>query len=220
MTKIELDPQSVRVFRIRLAEYSKGTGKTIQQSMDMLGKSCAKELAVMVQPYGISAKHGAAFQASIGKQVARAVRAANVAGTPGSADLVHQNVRTKGQVPRGLKTQGQFNRKPITLEDKNQLVNEKQAKAGKAKGAWIAAGEAIDGKKMQGIAKWIRRHAMRNGIAKIKSEGMGSVIYLTNSLSYIDKIQPKSVIDTALKRGYWRAWRHMTITVKKIRKEI
>lgn len=220
MIRFQLDPASVRGFRMRLTEFSKGTGKTIQESMNLLGKGCAKELAVLVPPYGITAKQGAAFQKSIAKQIDRAVRAANVAGTQGSAEFVHAQVRRKGQVPKGLKTQGQYKREPIPIRDKVDLLRQKQAAAGTAKGAWIAAGEAIDGKKMRGISKWIRRHAKKNGFASIKAEGIGSTISLTNRLPYINALQPGAVIDTALKRGYARNFRHMTIAVKKLRGEI
>jgi hypothetical protein len=220
MIRFSIDQASVRGFRGRLVEFSKGTGKTIQEAMNLLGKGCAKELASLVPPYGISAKQGAAFQKSIAKQVDRAVRHANVAGTKGSARLVHEQVRRKGQVPKGLKTQGQYKRDPVPIGDKIDLLRQKQMAAGTAKGAWIAAGEAIDGKKMRGISKWIRRHAKRNGFASIKAEGIGSVISLTNRLPYINALQPQSTIDTALKRGYARNFRHMTIVVKKIRGEI
>jgi hypothetical protein len=125
--------------------------------MNLLGKGCAKELASLVPPYGVSAKQGAAFQKSIAKQIDRAIRAANVAGTQGAAGFVHAQVRRKGQVPKGLKTQGQYKREPIPIKDKVDLLRKKQAAAGTAKGAWVAAGDAIDGKKMRGVAKWIRR---------------------------------------------------------------
>jgi hypothetical protein len=188
--------------------------------MNLLGKGCAKELASLVPPYGVSAKQGAAFQKSIAKQIDRAIRAANVAGTQGAAGFVHAQVRRKGQVPKGLKTQGQYKREPIPIKDKVDLLRKKQAAAGTAKGAWVAAGDAIDGKKMRGVAKWIRRHAQKNGAASIKSEGIGSTILLTNNLPYINGLQPQSVIDLALKRGYARNFRHMTIVVKKLRGEI
>jgi len=220
MIKFSVSPSSVRGFRIRLAEFSKGTGKTIQESMNLLAKGCAKELASLVPPYGISAKESARFQNSIAKQIDRAIKAANVAGTPGNAGFVHERVRRKGQVPKGLKTQGQYKREPIPIKDKVDLLRKKQAAAGTAKGAWIAAGEAIDGKRMRGISKWIRRHAAKNGAASIKAEGIGSVISLTNNLPYINGLQPPSTIDIALTRGYRRNWRHMTIVVKKIRGEI
>ena len=220
MIRFSLDPASVRKFRLRMVEFSRETGKTIQQSMNLLGKGCAKELAVLVPPYGITAKQGAAFQKSIAKQIDRAIRAANVAGTQGSAGFVHAQVRRKGQVPKGLKTEGPFRREPISIREKVELLLKKQAEAGTAKGAWIAAGEAIDGKKMSGISKWIRRHATRNGDASIRAEGLGSTISLTNRLPYINGLQSNAVINLALKRGYARNFRHMTIALKKLRGEI
>lgn len=220
MIRFSMDRSSVGGFKMRLSEFSKGTGKTLQEAMNILGRSCARELAVMVPPYGISAKHGATFQKSIAKQVGRAIMAANVQGTEGAASSVHEKVRKRGQVPKDLKTKGKFKREPIRIGDKVDLIRKKQAAAGTAKGAWIAAGEAIDGKRIQGISKWIRRHAKKNGAASIKSEGIGSIIFLENKLPFINTLQPKDIIEMALKRGYARNFRHMTIVVKKIRGEI
>jgi len=220
MIRFSMDQSSVRGFRGRLVQFSRLTGKSIQEAMDLLGKGCARELASLVPPYGVSAKQGHAFQKSIAKQIERAIRAANVAGTQGAAGFVHEQVRRKGQVPKGLKTRGQYKREPIPIKDKVDLLRKKQAAAGTAKGAWIAAGEAIDGKKMRGISKWIRRHAMNNGDASVKAQGIGTEITLTNRLPYINGLQPPTVIDIALKRGKMRAFKHMTIVVKKIRGEI
>ena len=220
MIKFSMNQSSVRGFRGRLVDFSKMTGKSIQEVMDLLGKGCARELASLVPPYGVSAKQGYAFEKSIAKQIDRAIKAANVAGTAGNAGFVHEQVRRKGQVPKGLKTQGRYKREPIPIKDKVDLLRKKQAAAGTAKGAWIAAGEAIDGKKMRGISKWIRRHAKRNGDASVKAQGIGTEITLTNRLPYINGLQPPTVIDIALKRGKMRAFKHMTIVVKKIRGEI
>lgn len=220
MITASMDAASVRGFRARLAEFQKETGKTTSEGINLLSKAIAKELAIMVPPFGISAKQGAAFQKSLEKQIDRAIKAANVAGTDGSAETVHARVRRRGQVPKDLKTIGQYKREPIPIKDKVDLIRKKQKIAGQAKAAWIAAGEKIDGKKITGISKWIRRHAHKNGAASVKVAGMGSVVTITNEVDYISSVQSPIMVKKAMQRGYARNFRHMTIVVKKIRKEI
>jgi hypothetical protein len=221
MIKAHLDPQSVRMFKSRLQDYVEEAGKTYQEGIEQLGKACAKELAITVPPFGLSAKVGEKYKLSIAKQVNRAVSAANVQGVQGDASQVHKKFRNRrGQVPKDLVSRGQYKREPVSVRDKETQVRRKMDEAGTAKGAWIAAGEKINSKKIGGVGKWVRRHATRNGSAKVKIKGMGSEIAMTNSISYVQNLQKTGYVEKALKRGYLRAFRHMTIMVKKLRKEI
>lgn len=221
MIKVQLDPESVRGFRTRVQDYIQEAGKTYADAMEQLAKACAKELAITVPPFGLSAKVGQQYQKSIAKQVNRAVSAGNVAGTPGDAEQLHKRYRNKrGQVPRNLKDRGQYQREPVSVRDKETYIDKAQERAGKAKGGWIAAAEKLNGKKITGVGRWVRRHAQKNGEAAIKIKGAGSEVILTNRVSYIDKLQRQDYVNTALKRGYMRNWRYMTILVKKLRKEI
>lgn len=220
MITASMDAASVAGFRTKLDEFTKLTGKSIDEGIKMLAKSVAKELAIMVPPFGISAKQGAKFQKSIEKQIDRAVKAANVAGIQGSAATVHERQRRKGQVPKGLKTIGKFRREPIPIGEKIDLIRKKQAAAGRAKGAWIAAGEAVDGKKITGISAWVRKNAKKHGEASVKVAGMGSIVTILNRVQYISNIQTPTMVKKGIHRGYGRNARHMMIVIKKIKKEI
>jgi hypothetical protein len=221
MIRLSIDQGDLRRFRQRLQDFVEEAGRTESEAIQLLAKACGKELAITVPPFGLSAAVGKKFQASIAKQVNRAINAGNVAGTPGIAAAVHASKRnSKGQVPRGLKDRGQFKRDPISVREKEDLIDRKQNAAGVAKGAWIAAAEKLNGKKISGVGKWVRRHADKNGKASIKVASGGTEVSLTNEVPFMQGLQKQSYIDTALKRGYMRSFRHMTIIVKKLRKEI
>lgn len=221
MIKVSIDPQSVRLFRNRRDDFVKEAGRNMQDAMIQLAKTCAKELAVTIPPYGVSKKVGDKYQKSIAKQVNRAVSAANVAGVDGNAGEVHERFRnSRGQVPRGLRDRGQYKRDPVPVSDKERHIRQKMAEAGTAKGAWIAAAEKLNSKRIPGVAKWVRRHAKANGDASIKIKGAGRDVLLINRISYIARLQKENNVNLALKRGYLKNYRHMTIVVKKIRGEI
>lgn len=208
-------------FRSRMRDFIKEAGKTESEAVQLLAKACAKELAITVPPFGLSAKVGRQYQKSIAKQVDRAIKAGNVKGVQGSASTVHESFRiSNGQVPKGLKTTGRYNRSPISVRDKETLIDKRQHAAGIAKGGWIASAERLNGNKISGVGAWVRRHAGKNGSSDIRVERAGTSVLLTNSVSYISKLHRQSYIDTALKRGYMRNFRHMTIVVKKLRGEI
>jgi hypothetical protein len=220
MITASMDAASVAGFRMKLDEFTKLTGKSVDEGIKLLGKAISKELAIMVPPFGVSAKQGKAFQKSIQKQIDRAVKAANVAGMQGSAESVHERQRREGQVPKDLKTVGKFKRAPIPIGEKIDLIRKKQAAAGRAKGAWIAAGEAIDGKKINGISAWVRKHAKKHGQASVHVAGMGSIVTISNHVQYIAELQSQNMVKQAMRRGYGRNARHMMIVIKKINKEI
>ena len=221
MIKLSMDQSSVRRFRNRMRDFVEEAGKTESEAVQLLAKACAKELAITVPPFGLSAKVGLQYQKSIAKQVDRAIKAGNVKGTSGSASAVHESFRmANGQVPKVLKTTGRYRREPISVRDKETLIDKRQHAAGIAKGGWIAAAERLNGKKISGIGKWVRRHASKNGSSDIRVERAGTLVLLTNSVSYINRLQKQNYIDTALKRGFTRSFRHMTIVVKKLRGEI
>ena len=221
MIKFSMDQSSVRRFRNRMSDFVEEAGRTESEAIQLLAKACAKELAITVPPFGVSAKVGEQYQKSIAKQVDRAIKAGNVKGTAGTAANVHEAFRMpNGQVKKGLKTTGRYKRVPISVREKETLINKRQNAAGIAKGAWIAAAERLNGKKIQGVGKWVRRHASKNGSSDIRVERAGTTVLLTNSVSYINKLHRQDYVDRALKRGFMRSFRHMTIVVKKLRGEI
>jgi hypothetical protein len=221
MIKFSISQTEMQRFRHRMSDFIEEAGRTESEAIQLLAKACAKELAITVPPFGLSAKVGNQYQKSIAKQVNRAIKAGNVKGTPGSAADVHQSFRmANGQVPKGLKTTGKYGRDPVSVRDKETLIDKRQHAAGIAKGAWIAAAERLNGKKISGVGAWVRRHAGKNGSSDIRVERSGTTVMLTNSVSYINKLHRQTYIDRALKRGYMRNFRHMTIIVKKLRGEI
>jgi hypothetical protein len=221
MIKFSISRTEKYRFLNRMRDFVEEAGRTESEAVQLLAKACAKELAITVPPFGLSAKIGEKYQKSIAKQVNRAIKAGNIKGTPGSAKDVHESFRAaNGQVPKGLKTRGRYNREPIPVRDKEMLIDRRQDAAGIAKGAWIAAAEKLNGKKITGVGKWVRRHAAKNGSSSIQIKSGGTEVLLTNSVSYINKLHRQSYIDTALRRGYLRSFRHMTIVVKKLRGEI
>lgn len=221
MIKVSVDPASIKRFQHRMQDFVEEAGKTTKEAMELLAKACAKELAITVPPFGLSAKIGAQFEKSIAKQINRAISAGNVSGKSGDAAQIHESYRNaKGQVPKGLKDRGQYKREPIAVREKQDLILRKQKSAGIAKGAWIAAGEKLNGKKITGVGRWVRRHAQQNGSASVIARGVGADVVLTNQVQFISNLHKSEYVEKALKRGYQRNFKHMTIVVKKIRKEI
>lgn len=221
MISVKIDTADLLRFKSRIDDFVEEAGKTNREAMELLAKACAKELAITVPPFGVSAKVGDQFQKSIAKQVDRAIRSGNVDGDSGSAAQIHAAKRDRrGQVPKGLRTRGQYQREPISVRDKETLVDRKQAAAGIVKGAWIAAGEKLNGKKITGVGRWVRRHAKANGDAEVSVKNASAEVEITNRCSYVANVQSTENVQLALKRGYLRNYRHMTIVLKKIRKEI
>lgn len=216
MIRVEIDPASRRIFRKTVDDYSKKIGKNVEEGVIELVKSGGKQLAQKVPPFGISAQIGKKFQGSVAKQVNRAVRAGNVGVVSGStAEQVHRAARDgKGQVPKLLKTTGRRVRNPIPVRDKEQHIDRKQEAAGTAKGAWIAAANAVGGKKLSGIPRWISRH-MRNGSARLTRKGISTECELTNSLRYINRLQPPNLIKSALQAAYQNTLRRMERIINK-----
>lgn len=215
MIKVSLDPVSQRGISTRLNDYKKLANKTNREITIELAKACAKEIANRVQPFGLSAKVGKAFEGSIAKQVNRAIRNAEISGDTGTAEYAHKKRRdNKGQVPRNLRMKGRRVRS-IPPEDASEIVLKKKQNAGMVKGAWIAAAESLGGK-ISGIPKWIRRHAGRNGTSDIKIGSNASTVTITNTLGHARSTLSSPNLNAALKTAYNKQWKRMTIQIKKI----
>jgi hypothetical protein len=222
MIRFSMDRSSVYGFRSRLRDFVKEAGKTESEAVQLLAKACAKELAITVLPFGLSSSVGKKFTDSVGKQVDYAwAGSKRDVFQSSSMQAAHQSARNSQGVVRMRK----FGGRPVTNESisvaQKEIYKRKViAKVGMAKGAWIAAAERLNGKKITGVGAWVRRHAKNNGTSNIRIERAGTTVLLTNSISYIKKIHQQDYIDRALKRGYMRNWKHMTIVVKKLRGEI
>jgi hypothetical protein len=218
--KINVDQVTRKKFDQELTNFTKKLGKTFEDGLDQLAENVGKKLIHSVQPYGTNAKVGQKFEMSIAKQVSRAIRHANVAGQDGTAPVVHkENRNSKGQVPKGLRVEGKFNRKPIEISDRNALIAKKMASAGIAKGAWFAATNQISGKKIGGVAKWITRHENK-GLGSCDKTGndLKRRIRLTNSAPYIESVQSVDDVEKAIKTSYKQFIKYIQITLAKMNK--
>ena len=217
MISARITPKSAALFKRQIAEYERRIGNTEREIMIDLGKVSSKELAIKVQPFGISAKVGKAFEGSIRKQVHRSIKNANIYGGSQNAAEAHQSRRNrKGQRSNKLPTEGQFKRTPIDLSDRFDLAKKKALNAGLSKGAWIDAGESLDGKKIAGLPKWIKRH-LKNGSSQIDETKSGFVIYLTNRITFIAASMKDSDIKIALATAYRKNLKRMQITLNKVK---
>jgi hypothetical protein len=218
MISATITPKAAALFKRQIAEYERKIGKTERDAMIDLGKSSSKELAIKVQPFGVSGKAGKKYEGSIRKQVHRALMNANIYGGSESASEAHQSRRnSRGQISNMLPSRGfKFKRKPIDLDERYQLAKKKALNAGLSKGAWIDAGESLDGKKISGIPKWIRRH-VKHGSSKIDQTTSGIVIYLTNQISFIVSAMSDSDIKMALTTAYRKNIKRMQTALNKVK---
>lgn len=209
MISFSLDRASVRETKRIIREYERKVGQTADESLVDIGREAARQAAQKCPPFGLSDKIGEKFKKSIAKQVNRAVKNANVTGKAGDAAKVHANARdNKGQVPRGLRDEGQFKRKPIEVGDKERVIDKRQEAAGSVKGAWIHAGTllgrktaSVVGRKRQAVGRWIMRH-LKRGQATIDRLGMNTTITLTNTVAWVHKLQSEAMINAAVRAAF------------------
>jgi hypothetical protein len=219
-----ISDKDMSYFLGRMEDYEKEIGKTTGEIMTELGKACAKEIANNIQPIGLSKKVGDKMKENIRKQVNTAISNANRTPGSGDAESEHQSRRnSRGRVQNAKElTKGNkdiFARSPIELSDRFALATKKAEHAGMAKGAWIGAGEAIDGKKMSRIPEWLRDH-VKHGDATVDVGRAGADITLHNKISYISKVQMKSTIGQILRVAYRKQLTRMNITINKKRNKI
>jgi hypothetical protein len=224
MISFSLDPASVRDTKRILRAYERKTGQTIEESVIDIGREASRQAAQKCPPFGLTDRTGDRFKKSIAKQVNRAVKAGNVAGRPGDANRVHQSLRdSKGQVPRNLKTTGQYKRDPIKISEKEALIDKKQAAAGIVKGAWIHAGTqlgrkfaAVTGRKRVVVGAWIRRHLSR-GKGSVTRHGINTEVTLVNTVSWVQRVQSESMLRSAVNAAFKGVQREMQKALDKIK---
>jgi hypothetical protein len=215
--KMKLDDESVKKFTRTLETFTKQTGKSFEDGIDMLAVSTGKRLISTVKPYGLNKQVGDKYMLSIAKQVNRAIRHGNVEGQQGSASEIHSRNRNKrGQVSKGLNVDGQFKRKPVEISDRESQIDRKQAMAGIAKGAWYEAVNKVSDKKVTGVATWITKHDNKgNGICEKIGNGLKRRITLTNKVPYIRNIQSDSEIEKSIKTGYNNFLKQLQVVIDK-----
>lgn len=216
MITAQIDRISLGDFRKYVERYKARIGKTEEDIIRELSKAAAKELAIKIQPFGITSQVGKKFEKSIGKQVWRAVKNAQVTGGVPNIEAAHRTRRTSnGQVRMHLKTKGQMRQSPFYAQDVTAYAITQAKKAGAMKGAWIAAGEAAGGGKISGVAKWVRRHANNNGSATVSLSRSGTSAYLHNSIGYISRAQVQNYVNTALRIAYRKQEKRMRISIRR-----
>lgn len=209
MIRFSLDPASVRETKRIIREYEQKVGQSAADSVIDIGREAARQAAQKCPPFGLSENIGNRFKQSIAKQVQRAVSHANVTGKQGDAARVHAGARDrKGQVPKGIRTEGQFKRNPVEVSDKERLIDQKQAAAGIVKGAWIHAGtmlgrkaESIIGRKRVAVGRWILRH-LKRGKASISKMGINTEVALTNTVAWVRNLQSDSMLNSAVNAAF------------------
>lgn len=204
-----------------LNEFAKVTGKTVEDGINGIGKSVARKLADRVQPYGL--KSNKKFIESIGRQVDRVWLGVNLGALPATSDMktVHYAARNgsrKGVVPdwefRKQKGKPWLGIIPSTARD--SYKKKAQAKAGRAKGAWIEAGNAIGGPKLSGIATWIERHASGGyGSATKSGKNLNYNLTLENTTPYLGRILPPATVEKTLALGVKNGFNRIIKTIEK-----
>lgn len=216
MIKVTIDQRSLDNFRHGLELYKEQVGKTQRDATIELARAAAKELAIKIQPFGISAKAGKKFEGSIQKQVWRAIKNSQVEGRAETIAQAHANRRNaNGQVPRDIITRSQYRKSPYEADNVREYALKKAANAGLLKGAWIAAGQALTGKPITGVGKWVKRHANKNGSARVSADPTTSTVYITNELDYVKKAQRDQYINNALRTAYRKQYARMRIEARK-----
>jgi hypothetical protein len=219
-----ISDKDLSYFLKRMDEYERDMEKATGTAMKELGKACAKEIAHNIQPIGLSKKVGDKIKLNITKQVHTAISDANRTPGSGNAASEHQSRRnSRGRVPNARElakgNKDIYARSPIELSDRFALITKKTENAGMAKGAWIAAGEALDGKQMSKIPKWLRMH-VKHGDATVDVGRKGTDITLHNKISYISKVQMYGTIGQILRVAYKKQLTRINITLNKKRNKI
>ena len=199
-----------------LQKFAKLTGKTVEDGINDIARSVARKLADRVQPYGLKSDKGEKFKKSIGHQVDTVWFGVTLGAFPASTDMkaAHHAARNgarKGTVPfrRFRKEKGNPWKELIPVTERDSYKRKMQAKAGRAKGAWIEAGNAIGGPKLSGIAEWINRHAT-GGFGSVTKTGTGLeyILTLENKTPYMSRILPPATVEEThalgLKNGFKR----------------
>jgi len=219
MVKIELDKTSVREMNATLVKLSKLTGKGVDEGIREIGKSCAKRLASTVQPYGLSPAKGKSFEKSIRLQVQRAWVGVNLGAFPATTDMrqAHYSARNS----RGVVPERQFRKEKnnkwkhlISQRSKDEYARTVSKKAGRAKAAWIEAGNKLGVGIISKIPNWISRHLGSGyGDCRITGRELKTAIALENKTPYLRSIQKDSAVATALAQGYHLGFKRLEYLV-------
>jgi hypothetical protein len=203
-----MDRASRRAVKSALEEFAERTGKTVEDGIDRIARATGKVLVTKVQPFGY--KKGAKFIENIGKQVDQVAFAVNIGAYPATSDIrsahyaarAAENPQGKIRLRSFKSVKGKKWLDLISTGDKEAYKRKQQAKAGQAKGAWIAASNDVGKEKLSGVAAWVQRHAASGyGSAKKSGEGLKYKVSLENRTPYLPRIQKNSDVKAALTMG-------------------
>lgn len=216
MIKVTIDPRSLDNFRHGLELYKEQVGKTQREATIELARAVCKELAIKIQPFGVSSKAGKKFEGSIRKQVWRAIKNSQIQGNEETIEQAHKSRRGRtGAVSKMIKTEGQMRKSPYAADDVSQYAIKRSKNAGLVKGAWIAAGQALTGKPISGVGIWVKRHATKNGSARVSANPTTSTVYVTNEVDYVRKAQRSAYVSHAIRTAYRKQYARMRIEARK-----
>jgi hypothetical protein len=226
---IEITAESRAEFRRVLNAYSEAAGKGVDEGIREIGLSTARELAEKFQPWGLKSAKGAKFIKNIGHQVDRAYLGTNLGAFPPTSNMreAHYGARKKGgreagQVPERLfrKEKGKPWLGLIDQATKEQYKRQAQAKAGRAKAAWISAGNELTKAKISGIPNWISRHIPSSyGYSSVTGSGMKTEVELVNRTPYAKYKQTNAQIKSAIKAGEKKGLKRLQIIIRAIEKK-
>lgn len=223
MVRVQLENE--RQFKRMLEEYARKSGKEVAVGIKEVALSSARELTKKVQPYGITSAKGEKFIQNIGRQVDQVYIGVNLGAYPATNDIesAHRDARRNGVVrPRKFrKQQGQPWLGLIKQSEKEIYKRKQQAKAGRAKGAWVEAGNSLRIAKLSGIPKWISRNASAGyGGSDVIGTGWKTTIMLWNRTPYLRRIQKDSAVQRALADGRKNGFRRLEKILQKLNKTI
>lgn len=212
-------------FRRMVEQYAAKTGKGLERGVKEIAMSSARALAQKVQPFGLGKDKGEKFIANIGRQIDQAYIGVNLGAYPAtnSMEEAHMIQRKNGKIrPRKFrKEKGQPWLKLITQAQKEEYKRKIQKKAGRAKGAWVQAGNSLNSGKMSGVPDWIKRHATSAyGGSVITGMGLDTVVELYNKTPYLRSIQRDRDVQAALITGRKNGFKRLKTILEKLNKTI
>jgi len=222
-TEIKIDPQMRHHMERVLKDFSETTGKTVEDGIKTMSRAACKRLATTVHPYGISGGGKMdKFVKNLALQVGTAWVGTNLGAYPATSSMAdaHRNARSPstGRVNgrKFRKEKGQKWLNLISRQDMNAHVKAIQAKAFRAKAAWVKCADDLGKPKMAGVSALIKRHvANARGEARVTGEGLNIKIKMDNNVPWIKAIQYTEDIEEAIKDGQANGMKYMLTTIKK-----
>ena len=217
---MKTDPTGIARFNKLLEDFTKATGKTAEEGLQRMAKSAVRRLVTTVQPYGLKGDKLNKFVKNIGHQIDSVWFGVNMGAYPESRDIksAHNAARVKGVVPyrQFRKQKGKPWLDLIPVGQKNDYKKIQQAKAFRAKAAWVKAYNDLGKPKMSGVDSRINRHAeAAHGFATKTGHDIKAKVEITNATSYIKNIQSQAEVSKSHQQGFKNGLKWMQITTAK-----